>query len=650
MAQPEQKKSYHVSKNFRGVNTQASRTAIDGDEFSWLENAMPIGFANVKVVGSTTTVQVGGSNVTFSSAVTAFYSANIANSDYVVAFQTNGGAQYYNITSGTFGTIAAASKFSTSGVRVGQWKNERLLICDPAKGLFTWDGTNVVSVGSASGYGITNGGSGYTSAPSVAISAPNETGGVQATAVATVTSGAVTGLTFTEAGTGYTSAPTITFTGGGGSSAAAVASCLTFATGTVSVAMLSGGTGYSTPPTVNFTGGGGSGAAGTAVVSGGQVIAVVMTNNGTGYTSPPTIGFSTGAAIAQAAVTTQANVDVQSFSGRVWLAQGRTVFYSAAGSYNNFVSVSAGNILLTDSTLHGNISALLSANNFLYIFGEDSINVFSDVRVQTNGTSIFTNTNVSASVGTRRAGTIFPYFRSVLFLNDYGVYALVGSTTSKLSSQLDGIFPLIDFTKPVTGGQVLLNNILCAAWSFTYNDPIQGARQIQAVFFDKRWFFTSQKSVLYMTSLPLAGKIYLYATTSTDLYTMYTSSAGPSVQIQTALWPLTDPIRDKQALKLGIEATFPNSVGTLSVTVDNEYRSSPVYTLTSGVPWVNNQSSIIPWTNNSSAVIQWFNSGYQLYKTDAQQYGKYLGVTITSTSSVFSLNTVEMEYEMRARF
>ena len=42
--------------------------------------------------------------------------------------------------------------------------------------------------------------------------------------------------------------------------------------------------------------------------------------------------------------------------------------------------------------------------------------------------------------------------------------------------------------------------------------------------------------------------------------------------------------------------------------------------------------------------------GYQLYKSDAQQYGKYLGLTITSTSPSFTLNTMEMEYEQRVRF
>ena len=48
MAAAEQKKSYQVIKQFKGLNTKANRTAIEEDEFSWIENAQPIGYANIK--------------------------------------------------------------------------------------------------------------------------------------------------------------------------------------------------------------------------------------------------------------------------------------------------------------------------------------------------------------------------------------------------------------------------------------------------------------------------------------------------------------------------------------------------------------------------------------------------------------------------
>ena len=58
---------------------------------------------------------------------------------------------------------------------------------------------------------VTNGGSGYTEAPLVQISAPDVAGSPQATATATVSGGAVTAVTITNGGNGYTNPPTISF-------------------------------------------------------------------------------------------------------------------------------------------------------------------------------------------------------------------------------------------------------------------------------------------------------------------------------------------------------------------------------------------------------------------------------------------------------
>lgn len=65
---------------------------------------------------------------------------------------------------------------------------------------------------------VTNGGSGYTSAPTVTLSGGGAT--TNATATANVVGGVVTSLSITNAGAGYTSAPTISFSGGGGGSGA----------------------------------------------------------------------------------------------------------------------------------------------------------------------------------------------------------------------------------------------------------------------------------------------------------------------------------------------------------------------------------------------------------------------------------------------
>ena len=60
---------------------------------------------------------------------------------------------------------------------------------------------------------LTNGGSGYTSPPTVTIDAPGTSWGIQATAVASIKNGSVDEITLVSSGRGYTSTPTITVSG-----------------------------------------------------------------------------------------------------------------------------------------------------------------------------------------------------------------------------------------------------------------------------------------------------------------------------------------------------------------------------------------------------------------------------------------------------
>lgn len=113
-----------------------------------------------------------------------------------------------------------------------------LVIQDGVNAPFIFDGKNIrrshitsnpaFSMGIGSGTVVsalvTDRGFGYTSAPTVTISAP---GGAGTTATGTAaiggTSGQVERITVSNAGTSYTSTPTITITGGGGSGAKAYA-------------------------------------------------------------------------------------------------------------------------------------------------------------------------------------------------------------------------------------------------------------------------------------------------------------------------------------------------------------------------------------------------------------------------------------------
>jgi len=154
---------------------------------------------------------------------------------------------------------------------------------------------------------LNNDGSGFTGTPIVSIStSPSSLSGSDATAVAFTTERAgvrsVEKILLTNAGFGYTEAPTFTFSGGGGTGAAATCSINTASNGVVRFVMTDNGVGYGTAPTVTIpvpnAGVASDRAIGIASIgidpSSGfnRVNSIFVSNPGAAYTSAPTITIS----------------------------------------------------------------------------------------------------------------------------------------------------------------------------------------------------------------------------------------------------------------------------------------------------------------------------------------------------------------------
>jgi len=144
---------------------------------------------------------------------------------------------------------------------------------------------------------LNNDGSGYTSDPKVAIStSPTGLISDNATAVAiTTTKGGVRSverILLTNAGIGYTRAPIITFSGGGGSGAAATCSIEKTLKGVIRFNVTDGGVGYGTAPVVTVAHPSVGAAATATIGAGGTVTKLTLTNPGTGYTGVPSVSVS----------------------------------------------------------------------------------------------------------------------------------------------------------------------------------------------------------------------------------------------------------------------------------------------------------------------------------------------------------------------
>jgi hypothetical protein len=154
-------------------------------------------------------------------------------------------------------------------------------------------GVNISNGGTVTAITRTNAGSGYTTVPDVAITAPTTAGGVQATATAQVVINGVTSIA--SGGTGYTVGDVLTVSGGTAPSQTTQLTVATVSSGVItSVTITRFGT-YTVTPTnpASVTGGTGSSATfnlNYAVQSG----TFTITNAGSGYIEQPTITFSGG--------------------------------------------------------------------------------------------------------------------------------------------------------------------------------------------------------------------------------------------------------------------------------------------------------------------------------------------------------------------
>ena len=150
----------------------------------------------------------------------------------------------------------------------------------------------------------------------------------------------------------------------------------------------SSGSGYTSSPTVSITGGSGSGATFHAVISGGVVIAVNVVTPGSGYlvTDTITMHFTSGGGSGAAATIGGVmplgigGSALEIYAGRVWMANGATVYFSAPGSVLNFSSAQGGgSFTSTDSFLRVSYIQLKQTNGFLYLIGDSSVNYISGV-------------------------------------------------------------------------------------------------------------------------------------------------------------------------------------------------------------------------------------------------------------------------------
>jgi hypothetical protein len=556
-----------------GVNFSTSQESIEDNEAWWMEGLMPIGPGNLQTTAGAS--HAASTGITGQTGAPSFEYTFLSNGfPYVFLVWKNSGDGYIGAVTGALTKVFVGTL--TSGKTAAcQWDKTGLLIVDPTAGYFDY-GVSVAATltalsNSVQSVTVNTSGNGYAFAPTVGF------GGPGAGAAATAYIG-VMNLVINAAGGGYTVGDrliipkfagltnpelVVTTVGGGGT----LTGVSITSQGLVGVPL------GAPTAVINITGSG----AGATVTPNWGVVSIVVTARGTGYTAPPAVTLTAGGPpVLQGTAT--ANVSgslvgnaIAAYAGRAWIANGRTVTFTDAGAYASFVG-SGSSFNIPDQTLAYNINALWVANNYLYIFGDTSVDVLSNVSITSQGIATFSRVNVSPAIGTNMPESIFSYYRSVFFANATGFYALSGASVDKISDKLDLLFTIIDFTQPICGCTVTINNILCAAFLVKFTDTITrytlGSNQTMlCLYFKGRWFFSRQTEdsatplvfgVMDSAIDVTTGKtnIYAFTTTPANVYNLFNVAAHVFYVLITKLYDMGKPMHSKQVLN--IAAGFTN--------------------------------------------------------------------------------------------
>lgn len=655
-------------QDFGGLNTLSPRQSIEDNEFAWLENFFPIARGNLRTLygkGAAAYTAPAGRTIVFH----FFYV--LQGTPYAFVCLDNGTAIQVNLNTLANTTISGVANTFYSGSQLPacvQWGRKYLQIVNnnATSSYYIWDGTVLYGPGSLGPQvTITNGGSGYTSAPTAAFFGGSGSG---ATGTATITNGSVTGVTITNPGTGYTvndGTVQIQFTGGGNPSRVAKLTAVLTAGAISSVTVTDGGAGYLSAPTLTVVGGGGAGATLTASISGGAVTSVTVTAGGSNYTSVPTIIASGGGNTSATATVSLMPFGIQgttieNFSGHTWIGNKDSNTFSASNDPANFlISAGAGSYSSNDGFLKNSFVRFIQSNSYLYTIADSSLNSFNNV--VTAGSppiTTFNNTNADAQVGTVWRDSAQIYGSTFSLGNSSGFYLVYGGVPQKISEPLNGMFA--SAILPSTGNGIssavgTIFGIKVLMFLMTVLDPFTGDLTPKLVCFEaerKKWFVASQEVTLtYIATQEVNSVLTAWGTDGNSLFPLFqTPSATLVKKGLTKLWNGDSYLWNKQFLRVYSQVADQSGGSGASITymVNTEQGNSDSVTLAGvgNLVFVNNSNGVLQFQNNSGENLNFTTSGNSIRMQNIDSsYGDLMGLQFTSTSKDFVIAAMGIAYQ-----
>ena len=436
------------------------------------------------------------------------------------------------------------------------------------------------------------------------------------------------------------------------------------------IIVTAGGSGYSNP-VASSSGGSGTGDTYSVQQNGGVVTGVTLLTPGKNFKATDTITLTisdSGGGIGSGAT---ANAHVWPFIspapttvavafGRVWLAQGKTLICGGTGSstfgdaYDDFTTADASvTLIISDSDLIHQITALRYLEGTLYIWGDNSVKFIASITVS-SGVTNFTITPLTSDQGTTYPQSIVSFNRLVLFANSVGVFAIFGASVEKISDPMDGVFQKINFAAaPLSAGVIDLNNIHTFALLVQYQDPELGLRSLILCYANQKWNTANQgMTITSIVTAFINGQTYLFGAetvtaTDNEVLEFFTSTDQPvDYKVSTSLTSHGNPVKNKRVQRAGVGQTV-SAVSDLVLMVESEYGETNAG-LAEQFAQMTIQNSLgqnLTITNSSGGVLQITGTGFVASRSgQLSQTGTWIGATATGSLNGIQIQAIFLEY------
>lgn len=362
---------------------------------------------------------------------------------------------------------------------------------------------------------------------------------------------------------------------------------------------------------------------------------------------------------------------VDTFGGHVWVegagsgGVNNQVFVSVTGNGADFSSAGSSVFGSNDSFLRSQYTGFKQANGFGYLFADSSIQVISNLQVSGSPAILtFNNQNIDPQVGTSWPSTIQVYGRDIIFANPTGVYKMSGGAADKISDALNGIFQTLD-TSPQTGiipsaaVQTIFNERVYMILVRAFDKITQTNRNFLCMWNGEKWFLGTQDNALtYISTFEISSTLVAYGTDGSQVFPLFSSFGSTSLDkyIQTKLWSGKDWITYRKILREFILVRNQGSDafnidGTIDILSDSGNTTSISLTGFVGlVVWVNFVGGIVQW-QSVNGNVNWLTSAEVVVGADSQGgTGLFIGLTVHSTTSQFTLSSLGLLYQELAPF